>query len=219
MVAPTRVTVPSSTTGRKPSCWARLKRWISSTNSSVPWPARGARCAPPRRPCFRSATPEKTAESCSKCSSGRLGQQPGDGGLADAGRAPEDHRGEPRRARACGRARRPGRAGGPGPTTSSSVLRPQPVGERPRRAPRRARRRSDAPAKRSLIRRIAHGRTGLRRLRSPSCQASATSSDLVSRSPSTRSPGRRRCHDVAAPQPQLGRRAAVGSTSARPRPA
>ena len=32
---PTSTTVPSSTTGRKPSCCARLNRWISSTNSSV----------------------------------------------------------------------------------------------------------------------------------------------------------------------------------------
>jgi hypothetical protein len=32
------VTVPSSITGRKESCWARLKRWISSTKSSVPCP-------------------------------------------------------------------------------------------------------------------------------------------------------------------------------------
>ena len=39
VVAPTSVTVPRSTKGRKPSCCARLKRWISSTNSSVRWPA------------------------------------------------------------------------------------------------------------------------------------------------------------------------------------
>ena len=38
VVAPISVTVPSSITGRKLSCWARLKRWISSTNSSVPCP-------------------------------------------------------------------------------------------------------------------------------------------------------------------------------------
>ena len=68
MVAPTSVTVPSSMTGRNESCWARLKRWISSTNSSVAVPER-------RRPraCsntfFRSATPEKMAEICSKCRS------------------------------------------------------------------------------------------------------------------------------------------------------
>ena len=39
VVAPTRVTSPPRRTGRKPSCWARLKRWISSTNSRVAWPA------------------------------------------------------------------------------------------------------------------------------------------------------------------------------------
>ena len=38
VVAPTRTMVPSSITGRKLSCWARLKRWISSTNRSVPRP-------------------------------------------------------------------------------------------------------------------------------------------------------------------------------------
>ena len=32
------MTTPRSTNGRKPSCWARLKRWISSTNRSVPLP-------------------------------------------------------------------------------------------------------------------------------------------------------------------------------------
>ena len=35
MVAPTRVTVPSSTCGRNASCCAFVKRWISSTNSIV----------------------------------------------------------------------------------------------------------------------------------------------------------------------------------------
>ena len=30
--------VPSSITGRKLSCWLRLKRWISSMNSRVPCP-------------------------------------------------------------------------------------------------------------------------------------------------------------------------------------
>ncbi len=38
VVAPTRITSPSSTPGRSTSCWALLKRWISSTNSSVRWP-------------------------------------------------------------------------------------------------------------------------------------------------------------------------------------
>ena len=45
---------------------------------------------------------------------GLLGQQAGDGGLAGAGRPPEDHRGQPVRARPCAGSGRPGPAGGPG---------------------------------------------------------------------------------------------------------
>ena len=67
VVAPTSVTVPSSITGRKESCCARLKRWISSTKRSVPVPvSRRARAA--SKTFLRSATPEKTAEICSKWS-------------------------------------------------------------------------------------------------------------------------------------------------------
>ena len=65
VVAPTSTTVPSSTTGRKLSCWLRLKRWISSTKSSVPCPVlRRMRAA--SNVFFRSATPENTADNCSK---------------------------------------------------------------------------------------------------------------------------------------------------------
>ena len=68
VVAPTSTIVPSSMTGRNESCWARLKRWISSTNSSVPCPtSRRERAA--SNTFFRSATPEKIAEICSNCSS------------------------------------------------------------------------------------------------------------------------------------------------------
>ena len=68
MVAPTSTTVPSSITGRNESCCARLNRCTSSTNSSVPLPiSRRARAA--SNTFFRSATPENTAEICSKCSS------------------------------------------------------------------------------------------------------------------------------------------------------
>jgi hypothetical protein len=68
VVAPTRVIVPSSMTGRKASSWARLKRWISSTKSSVPVPI-DRRCRAASKTFFRSATPEKIAEICSKCRS------------------------------------------------------------------------------------------------------------------------------------------------------
>ena len=65
MVAPISVTDPSSTTGRKLSCCERLKRWISSTNSNVPWPAaRRARAA--SKTFLSSATPVKIAEIWTK---------------------------------------------------------------------------------------------------------------------------------------------------------
>ena len=68
VVAPTSVTVPSSITGRKLSCWARLKRWISSTKSNVPRPVmRRPRAA--SKTFFRSATPVKIADTCSKARS------------------------------------------------------------------------------------------------------------------------------------------------------
>src|SRR5258708_3953542 len=68
VVAPTSTTVPSSITGRKESCWARLKRCTSSTNNSVPLPvSRRARAA--SKAFLRSATPENTADNCSKCRS------------------------------------------------------------------------------------------------------------------------------------------------------
>ncbi len=66
VVAPTSVTVPSSTIGRKPSCWARLKRWISSTNSSVPLAAALPARAPPRRRLAarrRRRSPPRAAEA------------------------------------------------------------------------------------------------------------------------------------------------------------
>ena len=58
MVAPIRVTVPSSTRGSSPSCCALLKRWTSSTNNSVRAPA--SRLLPARSNTLRrSATPSK----------------------------------------------------------------------------------------------------------------------------------------------------------------
>ncbi len=68
VVAPTRITVPSSTTGRNASCWARLKRWISSTKRSVPRPV-SRRFLAASNTLRRSATPEKTADSSSKARS------------------------------------------------------------------------------------------------------------------------------------------------------
>ena len=136
VVAPTSVIVPSSMSGRKLSCCERLKRWISSTNSSVPLP-----CSRRARACsktfLRSATPEKIAEICSKTKPGLAGKQPRDRRLAGAGRAPQDDVPRTRPLPAC-RVRTPS---GPvrcsWPTTSPELLRPQAVGQRPRRRPGR----------------------------------------------------------------------------------
>ncbi len=133
VVAPTRAMVPSSITGRKESCCARLKRWISSTNSSVPCPlSRRARAA--SNTFFRSATPEKIAEICSKCSSVSSRQQPRHRGLAGAGRAPEHQRAERARLQHA-RQRAVGAEQMILADHLGELLRPQPVGERARRIP------------------------------------------------------------------------------------
>jgi hypothetical protein len=65
VVAPTSTIVPFSITGKKLSCWARLKRWISSTKRRVPCPtSRRERAV--SNTFLSSATPEKIAEICSK---------------------------------------------------------------------------------------------------------------------------------------------------------
>jgi len=61
VVAPTSVTTPLSTKGKNPSCCARLKRWISSTNSKVCLPVLAIASASAKA-FLRSATPENTAE-------------------------------------------------------------------------------------------------------------------------------------------------------------
>ena len=68
MVAPTRTMVPSSMSGRKASCCALLKRWISSTKSRVPRPFWRRRRAVSKI-FFRSATPVKMALICTKARS------------------------------------------------------------------------------------------------------------------------------------------------------
>ena len=144
VVAPTSVTVPSSMTGRKASSWARLKRWISSTKSSVPCPvARRPRAA--SNTFFRSATPEKIAEICSKWRSVSLRQQPRHRGLAGAGRPPEDQRAERARTRAAASARRPARPDGPGrrPRTAWSGAAGRPAGAAPSWSRPAAAKRSD----------------------------------------------------------------------------
>jgi len=61
VVAPIKVTVPSSTCGRMASCCALLKRWISSMKSTVRSPARLCTLASATT-LRRSATPAVTAD-------------------------------------------------------------------------------------------------------------------------------------------------------------
>jgi hypothetical protein len=61
VVAPMSVIVPASTCGRKASCCALLKRWISSANRMVPRPS-SSRCSASRTISRTRGTPSVTAE-------------------------------------------------------------------------------------------------------------------------------------------------------------
>src|SRR5437879_5491769 len=63
VVAPMRVTIPFSTHGRKASCCALLKRWISSQNRIVPRPSYLSRCSAALMISRTLATPSVTAEN------------------------------------------------------------------------------------------------------------------------------------------------------------
>ncbi len=61
VVAPMNVIVPFSTCGRKASCWALLKRWTSSMNSTVVSPC--CRAASASAMAARTSfTPDSTAD-------------------------------------------------------------------------------------------------------------------------------------------------------------
>ena len=96
VVAPMSVIEPSSITGRKESCCARLKRWISSTNRSVPCPcARRSAGGVEDLLQFRDARMDRR-ELHERVVAARA-DQPRDRRLAAARRPPEDHRAERRR--------------------------------------------------------------------------------------------------------------------------
>src|SRR5581483_3390814 len=69
VVAPISVITPFSTQGRKASCWARLKRWISSQKRIVPRPSYLSRSSAARMISRTRPTPSVTAENGSKCRS------------------------------------------------------------------------------------------------------------------------------------------------------
>ena len=61
VVAPIRTMSPLSTRGRKASCWALLKRWISSTKTIVRLPVMRRRCSAVAMTSFTSLMPDSTA--------------------------------------------------------------------------------------------------------------------------------------------------------------
>ena len=95
VVAPTRITTPSSTSGSSTSCCALLKRWISSMNSSVGRPPAATSSRASSSTSRRSFTPLVTALSCRKRLSVSCAEQPGQRRLAGARRAVKDHRPQP----------------------------------------------------------------------------------------------------------------------------
>src|ERR671911_768630 len=71
VVAPTSVTVPSSTAGSSASCWALLKRWISSRKKIVARPPRrrsSARAITSRTSARPAFTAERSSNAASACS-------------------------------------------------------------------------------------------------------------------------------------------------------
>ena len=67
VVAPMRTIAPLSTKGRKASCCARLKRWISSTNRSVRWPVARRYCPAALMISLISLMPARTALNWMSC--------------------------------------------------------------------------------------------------------------------------------------------------------
>ena len=137
VVAPISVTSPSSTAGSSASCWALLKRWISSRKRIVRGPCGPSRSRARPSTSRTCATVADTAESSSNAApvdvrddprqrrlrrsrAARRGSSTGRGPRAIASAAPS-----PRRARAAGRRTR--RASRPEPQRERRDLRqPQP---------------------------------------------------------------------------------------------
>ena len=92
VVAPISVSRPSSTAGSSASCWALLKRWISSRNSTVCVAGRSRRCAARSITARTSARPGLDRAQLLEGRLRVLGDDPRERRLARARRAVEDHR-------------------------------------------------------------------------------------------------------------------------------
>ncbi len=171
VVAPMKISVPSSTYGRKVSCWDLLKRCTSSRNSTVSRVPRKLRaCSTTAR---MSLMPASTAESAMNSRIGAARHQARKRGLAGPGRPPQDHRVRPagleraaqRRARtradATGRRIHRGRAVAAGRPAAGRCRRRPPARHLVSRpitsTPRRRRERKQVRCELGIARRVGEG--------------------------------------------------------------
>ena len=92
VVAPIRTMSPDSTRGRKASCCALLKRWISSTNDDRPPAARAAPHLGGSHHLLDLLDAGENGAEGDKLRPRHLGDDPRERGLAGAWRPPEDDR-------------------------------------------------------------------------------------------------------------------------------
>ena len=121
VVAPMSTSVPSSTAGSRASCWALLKRWISSRKRIVPWSRSPRRWRARSMTSRTSLTPAVTADSCSKA----LAVVPATARASVVLPVPGGPHSSTEDSRSCSTSRRSGR---PGPSscgcpTTSSIVR------------------------------------------------------------------------------------------------
>ena len=95
VVMPTRITTPSSTSGNSASCWALLKRWISSIIEQRRPAAGGHLVAGLVQNLADVLHAAGDGAELAEAAVGFLGQQAGERRLAGARRAVEDHRAQP----------------------------------------------------------------------------------------------------------------------------
>ena len=92
MVAPIRVTSPSSTAGSSASCWALLKRWISSRKKIVGWPLPAPALGRALDHLADLSAPGVDRRLLLEGTVGGVGDDPRQRRLAGARRPVEDHR-------------------------------------------------------------------------------------------------------------------------------
>src|SRR5918998_1359363 len=98
VVAPTSTTSPSSTAGSRVSCWALLKRWISSRKKIVRSPLVSRRCFARASTSRTSARPAFTADAPPKAAREVAPGRRGGGGFARPGAPVLDRRAQRRAA-------------------------------------------------------------------------------------------------------------------------